>query len=472
MSKTVKINPLFVLIAILVGANIGSVAGGFFGAFVGTLIAIPVAGSIQVDRPRAVAVDRRRTRPRRTPAWRPRLSPASTAPGRPAPLGRLRARTGCFTLLRRAGPGRAAHLQRVREHRARPATRPRGPARRRHPRRRRRQPRRHRRHRRAGWARSSAASTSCAGRPSPASAARTGPGSPGASSAAGRPSSRWTPTSPTTPPPFPSLVAPLEDGADLAVGSRYVPGARSRTGAGTAVSCRAAATSTPRAVLGLGITDATSGFRAYRGRDPRDHRPRSGPGRGLRLPDRDGPPGPRARGPGGRGARSASSTGSRASRRCRCTSSSRPWSSSTWWGLRRLGRSGSAAAPPSSPTARAPEHAEAGGLGRRLGRYGVSAPPGSSSSTTSPTSPTCSAPPCASRGSRSRRRPPGARPWPWPTGATTTSSSSTSCCPTSRAPRCAGGCATRGSPRRCCSSRPATPPRTRWPAYGWAATTT
>jgi len=48
MSKTVKINPLFVLIAILVGANIGSIAGGFFGAFVGTLIAIPVAGSIQV----------------------------------------------------------------------------------------------------------------------------------------------------------------------------------------------------------------------------------------------------------------------------------------------------------------------------------------------------------------------------------------------------------------------------------------
>jgi predicted PurR-regulated permease PerM len=48
MSRTVRINPLFVLIAILVGANIGSLAGGFFGAFVGTLIAIPVAGSIQV----------------------------------------------------------------------------------------------------------------------------------------------------------------------------------------------------------------------------------------------------------------------------------------------------------------------------------------------------------------------------------------------------------------------------------------
>ena len=48
MSKTVRINPLFVLIAILVGANIGALAGGFFGGFVGTLIAIPVAGSIQV----------------------------------------------------------------------------------------------------------------------------------------------------------------------------------------------------------------------------------------------------------------------------------------------------------------------------------------------------------------------------------------------------------------------------------------
>ncbi len=48
MSRTVKINPLFVLIAILVGADIGSAIAGFFGAFVGTLLAIPLAGSIQV----------------------------------------------------------------------------------------------------------------------------------------------------------------------------------------------------------------------------------------------------------------------------------------------------------------------------------------------------------------------------------------------------------------------------------------
>ena len=48
MSRTVKVNPLFVLIAILLGASIGDLVGGFFGGFVGTLLAIPVAGSIQV----------------------------------------------------------------------------------------------------------------------------------------------------------------------------------------------------------------------------------------------------------------------------------------------------------------------------------------------------------------------------------------------------------------------------------------
>ncbi|HLI73508.1 MAG TPA: AI-2E family transporter [Acidimicrobiales bacterium] len=48
MSKTVRINPLLVLLAILVGANVGDFVGGFFGGFVGTLLAIPLAGSIQV----------------------------------------------------------------------------------------------------------------------------------------------------------------------------------------------------------------------------------------------------------------------------------------------------------------------------------------------------------------------------------------------------------------------------------------
>jgi len=48
MSRTVRINPLLVLVAILVGANVGDLVGGFFGGFVGTLLAIPLAGSIQV----------------------------------------------------------------------------------------------------------------------------------------------------------------------------------------------------------------------------------------------------------------------------------------------------------------------------------------------------------------------------------------------------------------------------------------
>jgi predicted PurR-regulated permease PerM len=48
MSKTVKVNPLLVLVSILVGASLGSWIGGIFGAFVAALIAIPAAGALQV----------------------------------------------------------------------------------------------------------------------------------------------------------------------------------------------------------------------------------------------------------------------------------------------------------------------------------------------------------------------------------------------------------------------------------------
>lgn len=48
MSRTVRINPLLVLLAVLVGADVGGIVGGIFGGFVGTLLAIPLAGSIQV----------------------------------------------------------------------------------------------------------------------------------------------------------------------------------------------------------------------------------------------------------------------------------------------------------------------------------------------------------------------------------------------------------------------------------------
>jgi len=48
MSKTVRVNPLLVLLSVLVGASIGSWIGGIFGAFVAALLAIPSAGAIQV----------------------------------------------------------------------------------------------------------------------------------------------------------------------------------------------------------------------------------------------------------------------------------------------------------------------------------------------------------------------------------------------------------------------------------------
>ncbi len=48
MSRTVRVNPLLVLVSILVGASVGSWIGGIFGAFVAALLAIPVAGAIQV----------------------------------------------------------------------------------------------------------------------------------------------------------------------------------------------------------------------------------------------------------------------------------------------------------------------------------------------------------------------------------------------------------------------------------------
>jgi AI-2E family transporter len=48
MSRTVKINPLLVLLSILAGTSIGSWVGGSFGAFVAALLSIPVAGALQV----------------------------------------------------------------------------------------------------------------------------------------------------------------------------------------------------------------------------------------------------------------------------------------------------------------------------------------------------------------------------------------------------------------------------------------
>jgi len=48
MSKTVRVNPLLVFIAVLVGADVGAWVGGLFGGFCGVLLAVPIAAAIQV----------------------------------------------------------------------------------------------------------------------------------------------------------------------------------------------------------------------------------------------------------------------------------------------------------------------------------------------------------------------------------------------------------------------------------------
>jgi predicted PurR-regulated permease PerM len=47
MSKTTKLNPLTVFIAVILGAEIGSWVGGLFGGLVGVLLAIPAAATVQ-----------------------------------------------------------------------------------------------------------------------------------------------------------------------------------------------------------------------------------------------------------------------------------------------------------------------------------------------------------------------------------------------------------------------------------------
>ena len=84
MSKTVRINPLLVLVSILVAASLGDWIGGFFGGFVAALLAIPAAGAGQV-----IMVELwRDTAPGGYSPNRPgtaRPGPGRPGPGRPAP---------------------------------------------------------------------------------------------------------------------------------------------------------------------------------------------------------------------------------------------------------------------------------------------------------------------------------------------------------------------------------------------------
>jgi predicted PurR-regulated permease PerM len=92
MSKTVRINPLLVLLSILVGAEIGSWVGGFAGGFVAALLSIPVAGAIQVivrevwrsTAPKKAAAGTAAPLVPREPAATRPAAAATPAPGSPA----------------------------------------------------------------------------------------------------------------------------------------------------------------------------------------------------------------------------------------------------------------------------------------------------------------------------------------------------------------------------------------------------
>lgn len=46
MSRTVRLNPLWVFVAVLVGAEVGDWVGGLFGGFIGVILAIPAAATV------------------------------------------------------------------------------------------------------------------------------------------------------------------------------------------------------------------------------------------------------------------------------------------------------------------------------------------------------------------------------------------------------------------------------------------
>ncbi len=79
MSRAVRMTPLWVLVSVLVGANLGGVFGSALGALTGALVAIPLGGAIQVVGGEVW----RATRARAAPASADRLpgQPADDEPG-------------------------------------------------------------------------------------------------------------------------------------------------------------------------------------------------------------------------------------------------------------------------------------------------------------------------------------------------------------------------------------------------------
>jgi dolichol-phosphate mannosyltransferase len=63
---------------------------------------------------------------------------------------------------------------------------------------------------------------------------------------------------------LPSLLAPLEEGCDVVVGSRYVPGGSIPQWSTARLLLSKGGNRYAKGMLGLGVTDSTSGFRVYR----------------------------------------------------------------------------------------------------------------------------------------------------------------------------------------------------------------
>ncbi len=63
---------------------------------------------------------------------------------------------------------------------------------------------------------------------------------------------------------LPRLLAALDEGADVAIGSRYIPGGAVRNWALHRLALSRGAGIFTRAMLGLRVKDVTAGYRAYR----------------------------------------------------------------------------------------------------------------------------------------------------------------------------------------------------------------
>ena len=311
MSKTVRLNPFWVLIAVLVGATLGGRVAGGLGTFVGALVGIPFGGAIQVivrelrkgpdavvepaelhgplagagavrhlNRGRRRRERARRGRPRPGSGTGPAAAPTGAGAGAAAPprMPAMRPLVVIPTYNESENIERMLH----RIHECLPEAgvlvvddgSPDGTA---------------------ELVKAVAAELPDVHLLRPRRQVRAGERVPGrlrlgARARATTPSSRSTPTSRTTRPRCRRWWRRSSEGYDVSIGSRYVEGGSIPNWAWHRHLLSQGGNIYASTVLGLGVADSTAGFRAYSAGDPAPARPRPDPGRGLRLPDRDDVP--------------------------------------------------------------------------------------------------------------------------------------------------------------------------------------